>query len=379
MSGAFLITGATGYLGKRVARHCLETTDRPVVLWVRAKDEAALALRRAALEAELGATAPRLTVVGGELTDEAPFARVDASTIGTIVHSAADIRFNVDEVTAQRVNIEGSEKLLRFAQACPRLEAVALLSTAYACGLATGVIEEKRLDGKAGFANHYERSKWTSEETLYDRYDALPWRVCRVATIVADDARGTVTQQNAVHNTFKLLFYGLVSLVPGDPACPMYFVTGDFAARAVMAVLERGEARGIYHVNHTGAEAITLGALMDTAYARFMKDTDFKAKRILPPIMVDQGSFDELTGVAKTLSGEVVNQAVTSMAPFSRQLFVPKDFRNDRLAAIFDGVRGYDARALMERTIDHLVLTRWGKRPLAASAAASAATPGGAS
>jgi nucleoside-diphosphate-sugar epimerase len=379
-SGAVLVTGGTGYLGRRLARRYLRETDLPVVLWVRAEDEGALAERRAALEADLGAAAPRLAVAGGRLEDPEPFEGVDAGAVGTIVHTAADIRFNVDEPTANRVNIGGTEKLLSFAERCPGLGRVGLLSTAYACGLAGGVIEEGPLSDAAGFANHYERSKWACEDMARRRFASLPWRICRVATIVADDESGAVSQYNAVHNTFKLLFYGLASLVPGDADCPMYFITGDFASGASFAAIERGEDRATYHVNHTGAQAVKLGALMDLAYRRFQQDPEFRAKRILPPLLVDQASFDALSGTVQSLSGEVVTQAVSSMAPFSRQLFVPKDFRNDRLAALHEGARDLDARRLMERVVDALVRTRWGRRPLAAPApaAAGAAPAGGA-
>lgn len=91
-----------------------------------------------------------------------------------MIHSAAVTRFNVDEDTARKVNTEGTEKILRFTNRCSSLEAFGLLSTVYASGLKAGAIEETPLDGSAGFANHYESSKWSSERARLTQYDHLP-------------------------------------------------------------------------------------------------------------------------------------------------------------------------------------------------------------
>src|SRR5262249_28275867 len=154
-----------------------------------------------------------------------------------IIHTAAVTKFNVDSETAESVNIQGAEKLLKFASRCDSLETFGLLSTVYASGLKAGTIEELPLED-VSFANHYERSKCASETKLMRDFDYLPWRILRVATVIADDHSGCVTQFNAFHNTLKLLYYGLLSLIPGNPGTPLYFVTGDFVANAVFKAMQ---------------------------------------------------------------------------------------------------------------------------------------------
>src|SRR5207302_120243 len=106
----------------------------------------------------------RVAYAFGELAADAPFASIDPTSLSGIVHSAAVTRFNVDADTAQRVNIDGAEKVFRFAERCPSLEQLTYVSTVYASGLRAGVIAEEPLDQASGFANHYERSKFESEQ-----------------------------------------------------------------------------------------------------------------------------------------------------------------------------------------------------------------------
>src|SRR5438445_4516778 len=119
--------------------------------------------------------------------------------------------FNAEADLVGRVNADGTEKLLRFAARSPGLESLGLISSIYASGLQSGPIAEIPFDGKAGFANHYESSKWESEARLLRGYASLPWKICRLATAIADDASGRVSQYNAFHNTLKLFHYGLMS------------------------------------------------------------------------------------------------------------------------------------------------------------------------
>jgi nucleoside-diphosphate-sugar epimerase len=296
-----------------------------------------------------------------DLGAEEPFAGVDPAGVRAILHSAAVTRFNVDAETAQRVNVDGTHRVLSFARRCPRLERVAVLGTLYASGLRAGPIEEIPLDDTAGFANAYERSKWAAEQLLFHEFADLPWRLCRVATVVADDGNGHVTQMNAVHNTLKLLFHGLLSLVPGRCSVPVYFVTGDFVIEAVLAALAAAGDAGIFHVCHTRGESLTVGELIDSAFAVFEEQDDFRARRILRPLFADARSFDLLVGAVRSFGGGIVSQAVSSVAPFAPQLFVAKDADNRRLRAAMPAYAAPDPKRLVERTCRHLVETRWGR------------------
>lgn len=359
-----LVTGADGYLGARLARRLLEETDARLVLWVRAADAGEAREKEARLSAALGARAKRVEVRVGDLADEDPFAGIDPRGLRAIVHTAAVIRFNVEREVAERVNVGGARKAMQLAARCPQLESFLLVSSLYACGLRSGPIEEVRFDDSAGFSNHYEWSKWACEELLHGpqgEFGGLPWRIGRVATVIADDESGVVGQQNSIHNTLKLLFYGLLSILPGDPEVTPYFVTGDFATDALLRVLHASPARTIHHVAHTKPESATLGELLDIAYEVFEQDPAFRARRILKPLYCDAEAFDLLVEGIADSGGAIVRQALASVAPFARQLFLEKDVRNDRLARTIGPYRAPDPRLLIRSTCRRLVETRWGR------------------
>jgi nucleoside-diphosphate-sugar epimerase len=361
MADAILVTGASGQLGQRLIRRLLERAGGPVLAWLHAADEAEFEDKRARFS-----PASRLRFAWGDLRSPDPFARVDPSGLATILHAAAVTRFNVEREVAEAVNVEGTAKLVAFARRCPGLERLALLSSVYASGLARGAIAETPLGGTEGFANHYEWSKWRSEQLLLDGSRDLPWQVFRVATAIADDEAGRVSHQNAFHNTLKLLFYGLLSVVPGEPDTPLYFVTAEFAAASIDELVRSGDAGAIYHVCHSAAESLTLGQLVDLAFERFEREEDFKRRRILRPLFCDAETFDLLAEGVDSFGGAVVNQGLGSVRPFARQLFAAKSIANERLVAALERYAAPNAKELVERTCEFLVRTRWGRRPDAA-------------
>jgi nucleoside-diphosphate-sugar epimerase len=283
-------------------------------------------------------------------------------------------RFNVDRDLARSVNVDGSRQLFELARRCPRLERVAFVSTLYAAGLAAGPVAEAPLDGPRRFANHYEWSKWEAERLLAAEYADLPWRIYRVATAIADDDSGRVVQHNAFHGTLKLFFYGLLSLVPGDRETPLPFVTGAFAAGAIRTLLDAPDAdHGVYHVCPPPAQATPLGALIDAAFDRFEREPDYRARRLLRPLFCDAEAFALLAEGIDSFGGAVVNDGLRSVTPFAPQLFAgaSKAFATARLAGALGGAAALDPVALIARTCDHLVGTRWGRKEGAGAGAAA--------
>ncbi|HWB71806.1 MAG TPA: SDR family oxidoreductase [Egibacteraceae bacterium] len=369
MSGPLvLITGGGGYLGRVLARRYLDSSDLGVVLLLRAGDggdAGGPAAARAALEAHFGSEGRRVRYVAGDLTAVAPFAALDEGVqrrITQVVHAAAVTRFDVERGLATRVNVEGTDKVLAFARRCPRLESVGHISTVYSSGLREGRIAEQPCDGQAGFANAYEWSKAKAERLLVERYGDLPWRILRVATVVADDDSGAVTQHNAVHETLKLWFYGMLPLLPGRADTPLYFVTAAFGGDAVVQLMAPQRPGGVYHVAHGCGDSLTLDGLLTVAAAEFGQVEDFRRRRILRPLLADRESFELLVDGVTSFGGSFVTQALRNVAPFARQLYVRKDLDNSRLRAAMGGYRAPDAADLVRRTCRQLVATRWGKR-----------------
>lgn len=349
MSGVTLITGGGGYLGFRTARRLLDTTQEDLLLWT----------HHSTAFTKWFQDQPRIRLFGGELTLAEPFAGIDPRTVRRIVHSAAVTRFNVDPETATAVNVEGTRKLLRFAASCPSLQSVDLLSTIYVAGLREGVIDEEPSCDPTGFANEYERSKWYAERLLIEHFSDLPWRIVRIATVIAHDSAGQVVQQNAVHNTLKLLYYGLLSLVPGKPEVPLYFVSGDFASAAIVAVMQNGPLHNVFHVCHTREESLTLREFIDTIFEAFETDPKFRARRALKPLYTDAESFEMLMRQVSNFSAGILGQAAGSVAPFARQLFSTKEFRNQRVRALLPA-QPPDPKQLVWKVCQNLIDSRFG-------------------
>jgi nucleoside-diphosphate-sugar epimerase len=325
---AVLVTGAGGYLGARIAA-LYARAGWPVIAWA------------------------------GELRSDEPFAALDPGEIGAIVHAAAITRFNAEQHLAWQINVRGTAKLLRFAERCPGLEALGLLSTIYASGLRPGAIDEQPFDGSSGFANHYERSKWLAEAELLGRFGHLPWRIFRIATVIADDESGDVGRHNAVHNTLKLLYHGLISLVPGAPDTPLYFVTGEFAAGNVFELMQRAADRVIYHLAPARAQSVTLDRLLEIAWQAFARSPEFARRRVLKPAYADLGSFGHLADGVAGFGGQVLAQAIASITPFARQLYVKKSVGNHNLRAAGTPYALSELEGLVRSTCARLVDSKW--------------------
>ncbi|MBX9686268.1 MAG: SDR family oxidoreductase [Candidatus Obscuribacterales bacterium] len=361
---AVLITGGNGYLGQRLAGRILSSSNYSVKLYLHAATKQELSDKSRSLSTSFQEfeESGRFSVLGGELKSKAPFEDLDASRIVQIIHSAAVTRFNVEADLANEVNIEGARKVLSFARRCPKLEAVQFLSTVYASGLRTGLLKETRLEKAPQFSNHYERSKWEAEEVLFDEYAEIPANLIRIATLIADDESGAVTQQNAFHNTLKLLYYGLLSLFPGEKNTAVYFVTGNFVLDAIMRIFESKDKNQIYHLCHRQNESANLEELLDTVFAAFEKYPDFKLRRVLKPLWSDAESFELLNQGLGSMSGGVLAQSVSSVAPFAKQLFANKDFCNENLRRIMPDYKAPDPLRLIESTSRYLADSKWGRK-----------------
>ncbi len=351
-----LVTGGDGYLGRQVAERYLAGSDACVILAVRASEPGDLAAKSAAL-AHLGR---RVSVIPGDVTGLDPFAGVDVRSITGVVHSAAVTRFNVAEEDARRVNLEGTAKVLEFAARCPNLERISILSTLYSTGLTSGPIAEAPTDGVGEFANFYEWSKHECERLVLERFDSLPWQLLRVATVISHDQSGIVRQFNAFHNTLKLYFYGMLSLLPGSPTTPLYFIDGQFAADAIFSVATSKEG-GVFHISHPYESAPTLQRLIDLAFDRFESDESFRRRRVLRPVYADREAFGIFSDGVGAFASSAVTQAVASVTPFAPQLYVHKEISTDRLRAVLGDATPPPATDLVRTTCDWLARTRWGR------------------
>jgi nucleoside-diphosphate-sugar epimerase len=353
MSRTILVTGAGGYLGAAIVQALLDDGDDRVVAWQHAG--------AATAEAGTAHAAGRVETHAGELRDAAPFASVDAGAITHIVHAAAITRFNVEPDLAQAVNVDGTRRLLEFARRCPRLQHLALVGSLYAAGLREGAVPEAPFTDDAPFANHYERSKRAAEDLCLGDFRDLPTSILRLATVIADDASGRVTRFNAIHNTLRLMFHGLLSVLPGDAGTPVYAITRDWAAQATARLLREQPSGAVYHLAPSADDALGLGRLLELAHAAFNEDAGYRGHRTPAPLLCDLAAFRALEEGVRQFGGPVLGQAMASIGPFAPQLFSPKQFATARAQAGLGAGPAPDLETLATRACRQLVATRWGR------------------
>lgn len=320
-----MITGGDGYLGQRIAREYLEQDNLQVMLWVRASDAASIEKKLDKLKLIYGKELNRVAVYWGDLTEPEPFKGIDPDDIEQIIHTAAVIDFNVEKQLAEKVNINGTRKVCEFARRCENLRSIGFISSLYASGLYAGPLFEERFKAEEGHANYYEWSKWQAEKLLFDEYPELPWKILRVGTIVADNVSGHVSQYNAIHNTLKLFYYGLLPIIPGEENIPLYLATGDYVAGATHDAMCQEEVHQILHVTHNFNDAVTISEFIDQAYKKFESNSQFARRKILKPLFSDYKSFELLADGINDFGSGMVSQSFKTVRPFAAQLFIKKE------------------------------------------------------
>ena len=349
-----LVTGADGHIGSAVAQRLLATSDRKLLLLVRS----AKPLGQNPVFDALSGSA-RCRVVVADLTEEQALANVETASISEILHCAAVTDFNVSRDLAEAVNVDGTKRLVAFAERCASLRCFGLTSSLYSSGLVDGEQSERLWTAEPAFANHYEWSKWQSERIVAG--SGLPWQIYRLSTILADDADGRVTQQNVIHNTLRLMFYGLMPVMPGYPDTRVYTVTTDFVASSLARLLLQGAAESVSHVTESGESAPPLGTLADIVYEAFLEDDGFRTAAILKPRFCDQDTFTALQASAEQFATPS-SDALASVAPFVPQLFSDKDFRTEATTSALQGAAPPGGAALLASVARAFAADRWGAR-----------------
>ncbi|HYB22620.1 MAG TPA: SDR family oxidoreductase, partial [Solirubrobacteraceae bacterium] len=198
---AVFMTGATGFVGMELLIRYLERTDRVVYALVRGKDddEAQARMRHTLLDL-FGPGHPygeRVVAVRGDVTRAGlgVAGGLDwlAERIGEVVHGAASVSFELPAQTARAINVDGTRRVLEFAERCHArgsLQRVAYVSTAYVAGGHAGCFSEDDLDVGQPLRNTYEQSKFEAECLIARSRGQLPITIFRPSIIVGERASG---------------------------------------------------------------------------------------------------------------------------------------------------------------------------------------------
>jgi nucleoside-diphosphate-sugar epimerase len=278
-----------------------------------------------------------------------------------VLHLAADTRFSAPPEESRGTNVDGTAAVLDFARSCPRLSAVAAVSTVYVAGLRTGLVLEPELEHTAGFANGYEATKHEMEQIVRQAMHDLPVSVYRLSTAIGADRTGEVTSINAFHTALRLLYGGLVPMIPGSAETPIDVVSTGFAARAIQHLCTAGFQPGeTYHIC-AGRSAPTLGEVLDAAMLTMRERRPAWRKRAIEsPTLTDEPTYDLFVRSVHESGDAMMLAATSAVESFARQLTRPKVFDTTQADAALAGAASRpDCLELCRDVVRYCVEHEW--------------------
>jgi len=200
----YFVTGATGFIGKRLVKKLLARRGATVYFLVRPGSEDKIS----GLLEHWGVSKARAIAVSGDLTEKK--LGVSAETIkqlkgqiDAVYHLAAVYDLSADEESQVRVNVEGTRHVVEFAKA---IDAGHLhhVSSIAAAGLYEGVFREDMFDEAEGLDHPYFMTKHESEK-IVRKESKVPWTVYRPAVVVGDSKTGEMDKIDGPYYFFKVI------------------------------------------------------------------------------------------------------------------------------------------------------------------------------
>jgi thioester reductase-like protein len=370
VSGGVLLTGATGFVGMELLCRYLERDDRHIYALVRAGDpEEADERLGGVIENVCGdgeAHRGRWTAIAGDICRpglglEQGARRELAEKVDEVVHGAATVSFSLPVPQSREVNVEGTRRLLEFAEQCGAeggLRCISYISTAYVAGDHPGNFSEDQLNVGQGFRNGYELSKFEAEGMVSRASARLPVQIFRPSIIVGERESGWTASFNVLYPPLRAFQAGAFPALPARRSTPVDVVPVDFVADAVFELTGEPAESGEVHHLVAGEQATTVGRLAELASGYFKR----RRPRLVHPWLYRRLIHPLVLRSTRGRRRRALERTEALFPYFAMKVRFDNRRTKDRLRRA--GLEAPCVDGYLDRLLDFAVAAHWGREPL---------------